>query len=476
MPAESSSNPQNLDAEDFQTGDDRKSSDANAGPTLSRYGERFSVDSGILELMQDLDLALNASGGENQKEYLMLGGGNPAHIPQVEAKLRSAMQALMADGDRFERMIGIYDHPQGSTDFRRAVSELLRSSCGWDIGPEHVALTNGSQSSFFQLFNLLGGESRDGRMRRILLPLIPEYIGYGDTGIAADLFESLPPRIEYYEDRTFKYHVDFDALEARLRSSNSGGEVAALCVSRPTNPSGNVLSDADLERLSDLASEAGAPLIVDCAYGLPFPGIDFSGSRPFWNSNTIVTLSLSKFGLPGVRTGIVVAHPEIAAGLRRMNAVMNLASGGVGPALARDLVRSGEILDLSRDIIAPFYRRKSDAAVRIFHELFEDLPECRVHRNEGAFFLWLWFRRLPIGTDRLYERLKERGVLVVPGRYYFPGLLESSQAPDFASQEFIRSHPHECIRISCARPEEVVSEGLSRIAAEVRAAYHDAGA
>lgn len=457
------------------------------GPDFSQFGERFSVDSGILELMEDLDLALN---GANRGEYLMLGGGNPAHIPEVQRLIREAMQKLLADGDRFERMIGIYDHPQGSREFRAAVADLLRRECGWDIDESNIALTNGSQSSFFQLFNLLGGTDQSGRLRRILLPITPEYIGYGDAGIAPDLFESLQPHIEIIDEnrntdstdstgsaiaRIFKYHLDFDGLIRRLKSDPAAAGIAALCVSRPTNPSGNVLSDADLVRLSDCAIEADVPLIIDCAYGLPFPGIDFSGSSPFWNLNSVVTLSLSKFGLPGVRTGIVVAHPKIAAGLRRMNAVMNLASGGVGPALARDLVVSGEVIRLSREIIAPYYRKKSDAAASVFHNLFADLPNCRLHRNEGAFFLWLWFKDLPIDTGLLYRRLKKRGVLVVPGHFYFPG---QSREPVPAESESVGGipvktwrHRSECIRVSCAQDEAVVVAGLTQIAEEVRAAY-----
>ncbi len=454
------------------------------GAGFSQYGERFRTDSGILELMQDLDLALNAptastAGAERKPgEYLMLGGGNPARIPEVQALLRDAMGELMADGDRFDRMLGNYDHPQGSTEFRTAVADLLRRHCGWQIDAEHIALTNGSQSAFYQLFNLLGGRNASGRLRRILLPLVPEYIGYGDTGIPADLFESLAPLVQIDDDgddhRAFKYRLDFPALERRLASARTGGDLAALCVSRPTNPTGNVLSDAELARLSELAQGAGVPLIVDCAYGLPFPGIDFTESRPFWNQNTIVILSLSKFGMPGVRTGIVVARPEIVAGVRRMNAVMNLASGGVGPALALDMIRSGEILRVSQELIAPFYRKKSRLAVARFHEHFAELPECRVHRNEGAFFLWLWFAGLPIGTDELYRRLKERSVLVVPGQYYFPGWSAAavdSRAQPAAAPGVSGRHSNECIRVSVAQDEATVSEGLRRIAQEVRAAW-----
>ena len=37
----------------------------------------------------------------------------------------------------------------------------------------------------------------------------------------------------------------------------------------------------------------------------------------------------------------------------------------------------------------------------------------RVHRPEGAIFLWLWFENLPITSAELYQRLKNRGVLIV---------------------------------------------------------------
>ena len=51
--------------------------------------------------------------------------------------------------------------------------------------------------------------------------------------------------------------------------------IGAICVSRPTNPTGNVLTDAEVYQLTDLARSHGIPFILDSAYGLPFPGIVF---------------------------------------------------------------------------------------------------------------------------------------------------------------------------------------------------------
>ena len=75
----------------------------------------------------------------------------------------------------------------------------------------------------------------------------------------------------------------------------------------------------------------GAVKIVDGAYGLPFPNICFVEAKPFWNDNTILALSLSKLGLPGVRTGIVIAREEIIDAFTNANTIVSLACGNLGP-------------------------------------------------------------------------------------------------------------------------------------------------
>ncbi|HQG49669.1 MAG TPA: hypothetical protein PK373_11315, partial [Sedimentisphaerales bacterium] len=107
----------------------------------------------------------------------------------------------------------------------------------------------------------------------------------------------------------------------------------------------------------------------------------------------------------------------------RVNAVMSLAPGGVGAAIVADMIRSGEIIAASREVVRPFYETKMHEAVARVHECFQGL-DYRVHKPEGAFFLWLWFPNLPITSQQLYERLKQRDVLVVPGHHFFPGLEE----------------------------------------------------
>lgn len=373
---------------------------------FSKFGEKFNQYSGITQLMDDLNDGLRTPGA------IMLGGGNPAAIPAMLDYFHQASEEMLSSGELVAALTN-YDGPQGKDVFVKALAQLFRETYGWDISEKNISLTNGSQSGFFYLFNLFAGQQPDGSHKKVLLPIAPEYIGYGDAGIDEDIFVSYHPEIELLDNGLFKYHVDFEKLTV-------DDSVAAICASRPTNPTGNVLTDEEVRKLDKLARENNIPLIIDNAYGLPFPNIIFEDVEPFWNENTILCMSLSKLGLPGVRCGIVIASEEITQALTNMNGIISLAPGSVGPALANHIIAKGDLLKLSSEVIKPFYKQKSQRAVELLQQAITD-ERFRIHKPEGAIFLWLWFDELPITTMELYQRLKARGVLIVPGEYFFIG-------------------------------------------------------
>ncbi len=415
---------------------------------FSSFGEKFNRYSGITQLMDDLNEGLQTPGA------IMLGGGNPAKIPAMLDYFHQACSDMLTTGELVSAITN-YDGPQGKTTFIQALAKLFKQNYGWDISEKNISLTNGSQSGFFYLFNLLAGKQPDGSHKKILLPLAPEYIGYGDSGICEDVFVSYRPEIELLDNRQFKYHIDFDALKI-------DDSVAAICASRPTNPTGNVLTDKEIEKLDQLARENNIPLIVDNAYGLPFPNIIFEKVTPFWNDNTILCMSLSKLGLPGIRCGIVIASEQITRALSNMNGIISLSPGSFGPALGKHMIDNGDLLKLSDEVIQPFYRDKSRLAVEQLQAAIPD-PRFRIHKPEGAIFLWLWFDELPITTMELYRRLKQRGVLVIPGEYFFIGQPEQAWA-----------HAHQCLRMNYVQDDEAMQKGISIIADEVMKAYQQA--
>ena len=417
---------------------------------FSSFSKKFNRNSGILQLMNDLGQAAN-----NDQDICMLGGGNPASIPEMEKIFREEMEDVLKQERKFENMIGSYDSPQGNERFINNLSEMLIENYGWNISHKNIAVTNGSQASFGIIFNLLSGQFNGQKNKKILLPLTPEYIGYNDVGLSDQpLFTANKPIIQNEVDnnqRLFKYRVDFNNLEIQ-------NDINAICVSRPTNPTGNVITDNELNTINQLALSSGIPLIIDGAYGLPFPGIIFSNVNPIWEPHIILCLSFSKLGLPGARTGVVIADESLIELITGSNAVFNLAPGRFGPTLLSRLTQNKTLIDICEQNIKPFYKNKVNIALDLVSHYFQNIP-VKIHKPEGALFLWMWFQNLPISSEELYQKLKQKGVYVIAGHHFFPGLDEQWE------------HKHECIRVSYAGEPKKVELGIQIIADVVREIY-----
>ncbi|MCL4146039.1 UNVERIFIED_CONTAM: hypothetical protein GTU68_028445 [Idotea baltica] len=409
---------------------------------LSKFGSKFSRPSAITELMQDLGDAFHS----NHPDLCMLGGGNPAFIPEAQALFAKEMEKLIESG-LFQSMIGIYDGPQGGKKFIQVLCDYLNQTFNWGIEPDNISLTNGSQNSFFYLFNALAGDMPDGSFKKILFPLSPEYVGYADSGLSEDMFVSKRPTIEMLDNKQFKYHVNFDEL-------NINDDIAALCLSRPTNPTGNVVSDRELNKLNKLAQQHDIPLIIDNAYGEPFPNVVYADANTPWNDNIVLCMSLSKLGLPGARTGIVIANKNITNTIRSLSGIITLAPNSVGSALMTRMIEDNEMTHLTQEIVKPFYQARLETAMQLFEKILGDLP-ILMHKPEGAFFLWFWIKDLPITSHELYQRLKERQVLIIPGESFFIDIDPTWR------------HTQECLRINYAQPADRIERGFTILAEEL---------
>ncbi len=416
---------------------------------LSKFGEKFTQKSGILQLMDDLGQALASDEPIN-----MLGGGNPANIPEVNEKFKKTLDNL---GDSLLESIGNYCTPQGDKEFIDTLVKFYNENYDWNISFENIALTNGSQNAFFYLFNLFAGKFSDGIDKKILLPLAPEYIGYSDVHTEGSHFIANKPIIEKVkykgEDGFFKYRVDFDAIKV-------DENIGAICCSRPTNPTGNVLTDEEIDKLEILAEKAGIPLIIDNAYGIPFPNILFEKANLKYTKNTILCMSLSKIGMPGLRTGIIIADKKVIKAVSSLNAIVNLSPTRMGAAIATPMIKNGDMSYLSNKVIPVYYQEKVLFAIDLIKKEFENYPVL-IHKPEGAIFLWIWFQDLPIPTKELYEQLKQDGTLVIAGEYFFPGIESLEEYP----------HSKQCIRITYSQDEEILKKGIATIGKFVRKAY-----
>lgn len=413
----------------------------------SPIGQRIGGATGIKLLMDDLGEAISQPG-----PVRMLGGGNPPAIPELQATWRETMHRLLTEneGAAFDAMLLNYDTPKGRPAFIEALVDYFNQRTNWNLTTANIAITNGTQNALFHLFNCIAGGGK-----KVLLPLSPEYIGYADLGLTDDLFAAVPARLDLLGDHEFKYRIDFDALPA----GPDARDFAAICVSRPTNPSGNLITDDELRQLSDFARANDQLLVIDNAYGLPFPGIVFDEADLFWDEHVVLSCSLSKLGLPGTRTGIVIANESVIDMMAAANAVANLATGNIGQELVAPLLTSGHIDTLVRDVVQPFYRERAAASRAVLTAALPDDRPWRLHRCEGSMFFWLWFPEAAADCRELYERLKQRHTIVVPGHPFFFGLAEPW------------AHADECLRIHFAMPPGPSHEGLEIIGEEIARAY-----
>jgi len=409
---------------------------------FSDFGNKFRGGTGIAELMHDL-----ANLPDDGRPLYRLGGGNPAQIDAMTSAFAQQFHSYADNLVRFSSGGTSYGSAQGHQDFIRSLCKMLRERYNWPITEQNIALTNGSQNAFFMLFNLFGGAT-GGNDRKIFLPMSPEYIGYEDVSVDLPLFVSQRPLIEKLDDQLFKYRLDREHLSV-------SEDVAAICVSRPTNPTGNVLTDNEVAVLDSLAIEHGVPLIIDNAYGAPFPNIINVPATLSWHENIVLSMSFSKLGLPGARTGIVIAHEDVIDALTQMNSVINLSPSSLAAGIIAPMFDDGQVLDLCEQHVRPFYSQRAEDALGWFRKIFADV-RALAHKPEGSIFLWLWFPEMTISCSELYQRLKQHGVIVVPGHYFFPGLNDPWD------------HKNQCIRVNIGGDAEELKTGLDLIAREIR--------
>ncbi len=419
---------------------------------FSTIGQNLIIRTGIDDLMEDLYKAIHSGASD----VCQLNGGSPAFFPEVSAMWHDSLNKMIASGE-FDSLVGTYAHPRGDARFLQALVEYLNSKYNWGLTERNIAVTQGGQMAFFLLFNILGGPTPDGGKREILFPISPDYIGYQPQAVSDPaVFRGSRPKITIFDKHSFKYGIDFDNLDITPST-------AALCLSRPTNPTGNVVTDEEMLRLRDLAAQAGIPLMIDSAYGPPLPNICSVKATPIWDENIIMTMSLSKIGLPGTRTGVIIAREEIIDVVVRTVTTSALCPNNLGQKLITPYIEDRSIDQICETLVAPFYKEKAEFAIQLLHEYLPDELPWKLHKSEGAMFLWLWLEGLPITSQQLYERCRERGCFINPGHHFFFAM----------DKEEYDTWPHtqECVRISFTQSDDILRRGLGILAEEVVKAY-----
>lgn len=285
----------------------------------------------------------------------------------------------------------IYPDPS-SSDLRAAIGRYL------NVDAAQIVAGAGADDLIDILIRLTGPE-------RIVIapPTFGMYSFLGKIGGAKILSVPRTPGPEF--------EIDLDGIRAAV---DAGARMIFLA--SPNNPTGNVLTDFQVEALAD----AEAIVVVDEAYA------EFAETSVVplaaKHSNLVVLRTFSKWAaLAGLRIGYGIAHPELAA---RMMAIKQPYNVNVAADVAarKALELRAEILEDVRCLVAE--RERLIAETRKLGWL-EPVP------SQANFVL---FRVVGRDAKTVVTDLRNRGVLV---RYY------------------ARAELSDYIRISAGRPEDI---------------------
>ncbi|MDJ1182112.1 valine--pyruvate transaminase [Roseofilum casamattae] len=418
-------------------------------PALTQFGTQMSRLSGVRAIMKDIIETLRAGGGQ---QFINLSAGNPVILPPVEHLWRECTEDLLASPE-YGEVVCRYGSSQGYQPLIDAVVDDFNQRYDLNLSDRNILITPGSQSIYFYAANAFGGYTQDGQLKEVVLPLSPEYTGYGGVCLTPEALKAYKPTLDIDEgNHRFKYRPDFSQLKI---SEDTG----CLIFSRPCNPTGNVLTNEETSKIQALATEYNVPLLIDSAYGPPFPALNFTEMTPQFGGNLIHCMSLSKAGLPGERIGVAIGEEKLISVLEAFQTNLCIHSSRYGQAIAARAIRSGQLAQFAETVIRPHYQDKFAQLESSLTAAMPDNLPWFLHKGEGAIFAWLWLRDLPITDWELYQTLKKVGVIVVPGSTFFPGLKE-----DWA-------HKHQCIRISLTATGEEIATAMQRLAQVVEQVY-----
>ena len=280
----------------------------------------------------------------------------------------------------------------------RPLCEWVAASMPWDVSPDQVLITTGSQQGLDLVAKVLIDEGS------AVLVETPTYLG------ALQAFTPMEPRI---------VSVDSDAEGMDIEDLKQKAPGARFLYVLPNfqNPTGRSMSEARRAALVAAAKTAGLPIVEDNPYGDLW--FDQPPPKPLTARNPdgcIYLGSFSKVLAPGLRLGYVIAPKAIMPKLLQAKQAADLHSPSFNQRMVSEVLKDG-FLDRHVPTIRALYKSQCHAMLAA---LQKDMTGLDVVWNspDGGMFLWV---RLPEGMNavELLPKAVDKGVAFVPGAAFY---------------------------------------------------------
>jgi 2-aminoadipate transaminase len=348
--------------------------------TLARRAERMnpSVIREILKVTEKPGIISFAGGLPSPKTF------------PVEAFAAACETVLRTDG----RAALQYAASEGY----RPLCEWVAASMPWDVSPDQVLITTGSQQGLDLVAKVLIDEGST------VLVETPTYLG------ALQAFTPMEPHIVSVDSDAEGVDVD-DLLK------KAPGARFLYVLPNFQNPTGRSMSEARRAALVAAAKTAGLPIVEDNPYGDLW--FDQPPPKPLTARNPegcIYLGSFSKVLAPGLRLGYVIAPKAIMPKLLQAKQAADLHSPSFNQRMVSEVLKDG-FLDRHVPTIRALYKAQCHA---MLEALAQEMAGLDVVWNspDGGMFLWV---RLPAGMNavELLPKAVDKGVAFVPGAAFY---------------------------------------------------------
>ena len=291
-----------------------------------------------------------------------------------------------------------YTPASGIREAREAVAAFVARTLHTEVDWNEVVLVPGSKNVL--LFTLLACiEPGD----EVILP-DPGYPAYASQ---VNFIGAVPKTVTLREDKNFR--IDLDELESLVTP-----KTRMLIINTPQNPTGGVLTEEDVDFVSDLAHKHDLLLVSDEIYSQLVYGFKHTSplSRPGMRERTVLMDGLSKsYAMTGWRLGYAVAPRELAAKLDTLMINSSSCAAAFTQIAAIEALESPESEHAVHRMVKVFEHRRDLVVDRI-----NDIPGMRCTRPQGAFYAFPNIEGTGFDEHELAARLlSEAGVAVLPG-------------------------------------------------------------
>ena len=318
-----------------------------------------------------------------------------------------------------------YAPSNGTPGLRKAAADFLAEKYGQKYDPSEILITNGVTES---IYDFLTAVLNPGDVVLVPTPIFPLYIG--------DAL-SMGATVEQIDTSDDDFKLTPDKLQAAL--DKYGDRVKALVMNYPTNPTGVMYTQDELDALADVVRDKPIFVLADEIYSELNYDQPHASMEKTLHDQVVLMNGVSKaWAMTGYRIGVVAAPKPILDQIAKIHQAITTTE----PTPMQDAAE--EALADGKDDALPMKKEFQKRRDVLYDGLTKLGFECV--KPKGAFYI---FAKIPAGlapddSTFIYDFAEKGRVAVVAGSFFTKG-------------------GEGYIRLSYATSMDNIKEGLKRL-------------